>query len=117
MPFGVLTAQTLTYEPRKPGVYSLSTVALGAPSNEFRFSGANRNKVSKLLSVAVTRIRQKDVVPVGGTIPIRREAIATVNIQLPSDGSFTAVEASSLLLDIQTVLTAAILTRLASSEI
>jgi len=115
MPFGTLTAQTITYEPRKPGTYQKTALALGAPVDEFRFTGASPNGKSKTLSMSVTRIKQKDVT-VGATT-VRKPAIVTVNFQLPDDGSFTSTEGDSLLVDINEVITAALLARLASSEI
>lgn len=117
MPFGNLTANAVIFEPRKPGVYQATTVTLGSPANEFRFTGASKSKTSKLLSMSVTRIKQKDVIPAGGTVPIRKPSICTVNFQIPDDGSFTQTEADSLLSDINEVVTASILLRLANNEI
>lgn len=115
MPFGILTAQTLTFEPRKPGVYQRAGLALGAPTDEIRFAGASPNGKSKLLSMSATRIKQKDVTV--GTTVTRKMAIVTVNVQLPDDGSFTSTEGDSLLVDLNEVITAALLVRLAASEI
>lgn len=117
MPYGTLTANLVNFEPRKPGVYQASTVSLGGPANEFRFTGASKNKSSKLLSMSITRLKQKDVIPVGGTVPVRKSHLCTVNFQLPDDGSVTQAEADQLLLDINEVVTASLLLRLANSEI
>lgn len=117
MPFGNITANTVTYEPRRPGVYQKAALAVGAPADEFRLSGASTNRKSKVVSVAVTRIKQKDFMPVGATMPVREDAIVTVNIQLPNSGSFTATEADALVSDINEFLTAATFTRLAAGEI
>lgn len=117
MPFGNITAQATSYEPNKPGNYRKSGLAIGAPSDEFRLSGASTNSKSKTLSISVTRLKQKDFVPAGSAVPIRNSAICTINIQMPNDGSFTATEADSLLTDINEFITAATLTRLSVGEI
>lgn len=117
MPFGVITAQTLTYEPRKPGIYARTGIALGAPANEFRLSGATSGSKTKRSSVAVTRIQHKDFIAPGTTLPVREECIVTVNVQVPNTGSFSATEVDSLVADINEFLTAAVFTRLAAGEI
>jgi hypothetical protein len=114
MPFGTITAQTLTYEPRKPGVYERAGLALGSPSNEFRMSGANASaKQNK--TVAVTRVLAKDVVVGGSTV--RKNAVAVLNITFPNDTTFTAAELDSLVADISEFLTTATLARLSAGEV
>lgn len=117
MPFGNITAQTFVYEPRKPGTYQRAGLALGAPINEFRLSGASGSKTSTRLSVSVTRIMHKDFIPAGAVLPIRVEALVTVNIQMPNNGSFSAAEGDSLVADINEFITAANLARLSAGEI
>lgn len=117
MPFGNITAQTIVYEPRKPGTYTRSGLAIGAPLDEFRLTGATPSSKAKQLSVSVTRLKQKDFTAPGSTSPVRVGALVTVNIQLPNDGSFTATEGDSLLSDIAEFITATSLARLASGEI
>lgn len=117
MPFGIITAQTLTYEPRKPGVYERAGLALGSPSNEIRLTGATKSSKASRLSVSATRLVQKDFTAPGSTTVKRVEALVTVNIQLPNDGSFTSAEGDSLLIDINEFITASTLARLAAGEI
>lgn len=116
MPLGTLTAQTILFEPRKPGVYQRAGLAIGAPSDEFRITSASPSSKSKVLSMSFTRVRAKDFTPAGSTVPKRVSAIATVNIQIPNDGSFTSIEADSLVMDLNEIITAALLTRVASGE-
>lgn len=115
MPFGNITMQTLSYEPRKPGVYQKSGLALAAPTNELRLSGANPSTKNKPITVAATRVLQKDIVV--GSSTVRTSATATINITFPNDSSFTATELDSLVADLNEFLTAATLQRLASGEI
>lgn len=117
MPFGNITAQTIVYEPRKPGTYIKSGLAIGAPLDEFRLSGATPSSRAKLLSVSVTRLKQKDFIAPGTTTPVRVNALVSINVQLPNDGSFTSAEGDSLLSDIAEFITPTTLSRLASGEI
>lgn len=109
-----LTVGSVVYEARRPGTFVRSDIAIGAPADEFRLTPAAPSSKTKILSVAVTRIKQKDVVTAGTTLPVRKQALAAINIQLPNDGSYTAAEARSLVTDITAALTEALLTRLAS---
>lgn len=117
MPFGNITAQTIVYEPRKPGTYTKTGLAIGAPLDEFRLSGGSPSSKAKQLSVSVTRLKQKDYTAPGSTMPVRVGALVTVNVQLPNDGSFTAAEGDSLLSDVAEFITSTTLARLASGEI
>lgn len=114
MPFGPIIMQTLTYEPRRPGIYQ-RPIALGAPTNELRLSGANPTTKNKPLTVGATRVIQKDITV--GTTVTRVSAVATLNITFPNDSSFTATELDALITDINEFITAASLARLASGEI
>jgi hypothetical protein len=114
MPFGTITAQTLTYEPRRPGVYERAGLAIGSPSDEFRLSSANSSQ-KKDKSVAVTRVLGKDVTVNSTTI--RKNAVASLTITSAPDTTFTAAELDSLVADINEFVTTATLTRLFSGEI
>jgi hypothetical protein len=113
---GTITAQSVTYDPRKPGIYVRTGLGLGAPADEFRLSAASTNTKAKRASIAVTRIKHKDFTPATATFPVREEALVTVNIQMPLSGSFTASEIDSLAIDISEFLTADRIVRLASGE-
>lgn len=112
MPFGPITAQTKTYEPRQPGVYSLSTVVFGQPLNEYRIRGASLSK-DNLLRSSVSRVLEKDSVVNGVTT--RKSAIITLNITAPTS-DFTGSELDSLAEDISVFLTASTVSRLMQGE-
>lgn len=114
MPFGNITAQTLVYEPRKPGVYERAGLPLGSPANEFRLSGAN-STAKKDKTVVITRVLGKDVT-INGQV-VRKNAVAVLNITFPNDTTFTAAELDSLAADISEFLTSAVLVRLSAGEV
>jgi hypothetical protein len=114
MPFGNITAQTIVYEPRTPGVYSRTGVTYDQPQNEFRIRGARPPKAGQPISCSVTRVLQKDIT-VGSAIE-RRQASVNVTILTPPAGGFTAAEIDSLTADISEFLTAATFSRLAQGE-
>lgn len=113
MPFGTITAQTITYEPRKPGIYQKTGLALGAPANEYRISGASPKGLKDLV-FSVTRVLDKDVT-INGTI-VRKRALHTQTTTVPSDSTFTSAELASLCVDGQVFGTAANIVRMASGE-
>lgn len=115
MPFGTISSQSISYEPRKPGTYQKSGLALGAPTDEFRLTGANPSTGRKDLTCAVTRVLQKDVTV--GSDTVRKNCVVTCNITVPNDGSFTGTEIDSLVTDINTFVTSANLQRQLSGEI
>lgn len=112
MPFGTITSQTKTYDPRSPGVYSLSTLAFGDPSNEYRVAGATLGK-DKILRATVSRVLQKDVVE--GSNTLRKQCVVQLSVAVPPSG-FTSAEVDSLVEDISVFLTAGVATRLLSGE-
>lgn len=112
MPFGTITSQTKTYEPRSPGVYSESTVAFGSPTNEYRVNGATRGR-DNLLRSSVVRVLEKDYT--SGGVTERKRLIVSLSITSPSV-AFTAAEIDSLAEDISVFLTASVVTRLMQGE-
>lgn len=112
MPFGTITANTKTYEPRTPGSYVLSTVTFGQPTNEFRIRGAVVGK-DGLLRASISRILEKDVAV--GSDTSRQQALVITNITVPVS-AFTAAELDSLLLDTSEFITAATLSRILQGE-
>lgn len=117
MPFGTITAQTISYEPRRPGIYQRAGLPIGSPADEFRFSGASPNAKNKKLSVSATRLREKDFTAPGAVVPSRETILGTINLQFPTSGAFTAAEVISLIADFSAALTATILNRMAAGEI
>lgn len=112
MPFGTITANTKSYEPRMPGVYVLSTVVFGQPTNEFRIKGASLSK-DGLLRASVIRVLEKDVV-VSGTTVRKQCSFAGSFVTPVSD--FTAAELDSLASDLDVFITSATLSRLMQGE-
>lgn len=112
MPYGDITVNTRTFNPRTLGTYALSTVAFGEPSNELRIRGATRS-ANKRLSATVNRYVQKDVTLAGTTK--RENASVSINIQVPESG-FTAAEIDAMASDLSEFLTTATITRLLQGE-
>lgn len=111
MPFGDIVVNTKTFQPRDPGIYSLSTLAFGNPRNELRVRGGTKGKDSSYRA-SVTRLMEKEVT-VNGVITVP-QAIVTVNITVPT--AFTAAELDTMTSDIDVFLTSAILTRILAGE-
>lgn len=113
MPFGTLIAQSVNYEPRQPGEYHKSGLTYADPANYFRFRPGSTRK-DDLRTIGVTRTREKDVTV--GSDTVRKATVISLNVLTPSDGSFTAAEIDSMLLDISEVLTATIIDRQLQGE-
>lgn len=112
MPFGDIVSQTLTYSPRSPGIYSLSTLSFGDPRNEFSILGARAGKDGKLRS-SVARLLEKDITTNG--VVSRQLMSVVLSIVSPASG-FTSSEMDSAALDISNFLTSSIVTRLMQGE-
>lgn len=112
MPFGTITVNSATYEPRQPGIYSKSGLTFDAPSNELRIRGASRS--GKVLSAGVTKVLQKDVSTPSGTV--RKTLPVTLSFQLEPDSSFTAADIDSAAIDISEFLTPATISRMLQGE-
>lgn len=95
MPFGTITSQTKSYEPREPGIYMNDTVSFGDPEDYYKIKGATEGK-DGLLRGSFSRILEKDVTV--GSETIRKQLLVSVLVVAPEDG-FTAAEAASLLTD------------------
>lgn len=113
MPFGNIVAQTVTFEPRTPGLYSKSGLQFTDPANEFRVRGGTPGKGGSTSS-SVTRVLQKDVT-VGSSV-VRKSAALSLQIQAPTDGGFTSAELDSMATDIAEFLTATTISRLMQGE-
>lgn len=112
MPFGNITVNSRTFNPRIPGEYSLSTVAYNDPANSLRIKGATRSKDS-ILRGSMSRIIQKDVT-VGSSV-VRKTATITVSLQVP-DKDFTATEIDDALSDLSAFATSDTVGRLLLGE-
>lgn len=112
MPFGTITVNTKSFEPRTPGTYVLSTVSFGQPSNEFRLRGATIGK-DGLMRASIVRVLEKDVT-VGSDI-VRKQALVSTNIVTPAS-DFTAAELDALLSDSSEFVSSATLSRLMQGE-
>lgn len=113
MPFGSITVNTKTYEPRQPGFYSLSTAVFGDPLNEFRVRGASSSSKDGILRSSVTRVFEKDVTV--GSDTMRKQCVVTISIASPTAG-FTGAEIDGLASDISEFLTASTISRLMQGE-
>lgn len=113
MPYGTLTAQTITYSERQPGDYVKSSLTFADPSNYIRIRpGAVRKDGAH--TMGFTRVLEKDVVSGGDTV--RKSAIITINIVQPGDGSFTATELDSMVADLNEVVTVSRLDEVAQGK-
>lgn len=112
MPFGTITAQTLTYEPRSTGKYTRSSVAFGQPDNSFIVRGTNALTADPLRA-SVSRVLQKDVT-IGGSVT-RKTATVTLSFVAPSS-DFTAAELDSLAADLSEFITSSTVSRLFMGE-
>lgn len=112
MPFGSITAQTKVYEPRSPGIYSLAGLSFEQPGDEFRLKGATKGEIR---SCSVTRVVQKDVT-LGSELK-RLGMTVSLQIQIPSNSSFTSAMADSAVADISEFITALSVSRLLQGEV
>jgi len=110
MPFGTITAQTLTYDPRSPGTYTRTTVGFGQPDNSFIVRGASVN--NGVYRASVSKILQKDVTVNGSTV--RRTSTFTSSWVTTAD--FTAAEIDSQASDVAEFLTSTTITRINQGE-
>lgn len=113
MPFGSITVNAKTYEPRVPGFYVLSTVSFGQPTNEFRLKGATQSSKDGLTRASITRVLEKDVVV--GTQTVRKQAIVTLTIATPT-ADFTTSEIDAMISDQSEFATGSTLSRLLQGE-
>lgn len=112
MPYGNITAQTKVYQPRSPGIYSLTGVSFDQPSDEFRLKGATKGATR---TASVTRVVQKDVT-VGSDVS-RLGMSVSLQIQIPSNAAFTSSMVDSAAVDISEFLTPETVSRLLQGEV
>jgi hypothetical protein len=113
MPYGSITVNTKTYDPRQPGVYSLTSLAFGDPADEFRIRGVQSVSKDQLLRASITRVLEKDVTT--GDTSTRKQAVVTMTVAVPKS-DYTAAEIDALASDISEFLTVNTLTRLMQGE-
>jgi len=114
MPFGDISVNSKTFNPRQPGTYVKSTVTFGDPTDEFRLRGGSSPSKDGLIRLSVSRVFEKDVTV--ASVTSRKGAIATLSIAIPNSG-FTASEMDVLASDISEFVSATTLTRLLQGEI
>lgn len=112
MPFGSITVNSKTFEPRQPGVYSLSTVTFGQPGNELRCTGGKLSK-DGFIRGSISRLIEKDVTVGGATV--RKQMVLTCSWSVPPS-DFTAAEMDGALSDISEFATTSTLSRLNQGE-
>lgn len=112
MPFGTITVNSKSFEPRSPGTYSLSSVVFGDPNNDIR---VNPGRLSKdgLVRGSVSRILEKDVTVGGSTV--RRQMTLTVSWSAPPS-NFTAAEIDGALSDVSEFATPTTISRVNQGE-
>lgn len=113
MPFGNITVNTVTYEPRQPGYYSKSGLSFADPTNEFRLRGGSVNKNGQR-TCNVSRVLQKDVTVSGNTV--RKQASVSVTVIVDDGPHFTPAELDGLASDISEFLTTSTVSRLMVGE-
>ena len=113
MPFGEITAGTKTFAPREPGTYSDTTAAFGMPQSEFRIRGARPSK-DGVTRGTVTRIYEVDVNM--GDDTVRKNAVATLSLAVPTDGSVPLASVDALIRQISDFLTEETLSRFLQGE-
>lgn len=112
MPFGTITAQTLTYEPRSAGKYTRSTVTFGSPDNSYVIRGASALSADPLRT-SVSRVLQKDVT-INGSV-VRKTATVTLSFVAPP-ADFTSAELDSLATDLSEFITSSTVSRMFMGE-
>lgn len=116
MPLGILNTGTVTFQPRKPGVYETPTSGIGKPKNELRVTAGRLNVKTKKATMAVTRVFQKDFTAPGSTTVVRDEAVVSVSWSIPTTGSISETDAFNLMQEIALVITPEILKRVYAGE-
>lgn len=113
MPFAPITVNTKTFNAAGDGRYMLSTVAFGSPQDYFTIKGGSQSKDRKLITAAVSRIKEFDVTV--NSVTTRVTASVQLVISAPKTGVPVA-EFDTLALDISEFLTTATLNRLLAGE-
>lgn len=115
MPFGTIIGSILNqiFEPRSPGLYARASASFADPKDEFRLSGASTKRDGSR-SGAITRLLQIDVTTPGGIV--RKQAVLTLNISVPSDGSVTSAMVNSMVEDVSLFVTETTVSRLLQGE-
>lgn len=114
MPFGQISSQSITYDPRSPGVYQKTGLAFSDPKNEFQLRGYTGSKDGFLRS-AVTRVLQKDVTV--GSETLRKTATVEVRLVVEGGSGFTPTEIDSLATDCSNFLSTDTISRLFAGEV
>lgn len=113
MPFGNISVNSKTFEPRSEGTYQLTGISFGSPTNEFRIRPAATPGKDGLLRASIIRVLEKDIVV--GSSTVRKAGIAGLNIAVPPS-DFLGGELDAMVSDISEFITAGIISRVLSGE-
>lgn len=116
MPFGTIVLDTRSFAPLTAGLYRLSTVNFGSPSNDLRVTPAGRPNKDGSVRAAVQRVIEKDVVSTAG-VTERKLLTVTISINVPSGAAiFTTAEIDAAAADLSSFVTEAVLNRMLQGE-
>jgi len=113
MPFGTLTLNSLTYDPRDPGAYALASVTFPSPVKKLVISPVSTLK-SGDKRFRVSYVHEKDVTLTSGAI-VRKTMLITVNVDMSTD--FTPTEVDAAILCLSDFFSATTVSRMAQGEI
>lgn len=113
MPFGTLTINTVSYEPRQPGIYQKAGATFNSPTDEFRLRPAVSAGKDGKLRASVSRIFEKDVTLPSGAVE-RDQLVVTTNVT--TSARFTPAEIDARASDISEFITSVVLNRLLTGE-
>lgn len=114
MAFGSIVIGALTFLGIGPGQYMRSDVAFGTPASVLKLSPGKRANAKAPTSFSITRQLEKDFVPVGSTIPVRRSLTVTLQVNMPDE--FPMADVDNLIGQISELATPEFLNRLALGE-
>lgn len=113
MPFGTIVANTVSYEPRQPGIYQKAGLSFNSPSDEFRLRPAIAAGKDGKLRASISRVFEKDVTLTSGAI-VRDQLIVTINVT--TSAQFTPAEIDTRVSDISEFISSSTLNRLLTGE-
>lgn len=112
MSFHPIVVSSKTFNETGPGRYTLSTLAISDPSDQFVISAGSRSK-NEEISAGVSRILYKNVTDANGKVS-KKMCRVSVTYQIPP--GFTTAEVDALLVEIDTFTSVANLTRILLGE-
>jgi hypothetical protein len=111
MAFPSFTSNSITFEPRSPGKYVDSTIALNAPTREIRFSPVGNPDKNGYRSMTATYVLEK----INATSGVREDLVINIPVRwVGTQFSETDIDLGVAILS--DILTAAVIKRLAQGE-